>query len=115
MAEVPSNWALADEFSKHIDGFSIGSNDMTQLVLGLDRDSHLVSHIYDERNPAVKRVIKELIQTAKRNNVKIGICGQACSDFEDFLEFLIECEIDSISITSDSLIKVLKMLNKSSV
>lgn len=110
MAELPSNWALADEFSKHIDGFSIGSNDMTQLVLGLDRDSHLVSHIYDERNPAVKRVLRELIQAAKKNGVKIGICGQACSDFEDFLEFLIECDIDSISITSDSLIKVLNMM-----
>src|SRR5690606_23827076 len=84
MAEVPSNVILADEFSKHIDGFSIGSNDLTQLTLGLDRDSSLVADLYDERNEAVKLMISGLIAAAKRNNVKVGICGQAPSDFPDF-------------------------------
>jgi pyruvate,water dikinase len=111
MCEIPSNVILAEDFSKMIDGFSIGSNDLTQLVLGLDRDSHLVSHIYDERNPAVKSMIKQVITIAKKNGVKVGICGQAPSDFPDFVEFLLECEIDSISITPDSLIKVLSTID----
>lgn len=112
MAEIPSNVILADEFSKYIDGFSIGSNDLTQLVLGLDRDSHLVSHIYDERNPAVKSMISQLIRTAKKNNVKVGICGQAPSDRPDFCRFLVEEGIDSISITSDSLFSLLQTLTQ---
>lgn len=112
MAEIPSNVILAEEFSKHIDGFSIGSNDLTQLVLGLDRDSHLVSHIYDERNPAVKLMISQLIKVAKKNNIKCGICGQAPSDKPDFVKFLIDEGIDSISITPDSLLKTLKNMKK---
>ncbi len=110
MAEIPSNIILADEFAKHIDGFSIGSNDLTQLTLGLDRDSSLVAHLYDERNPAVKKMIAKLIESAKRNGVKLGICGQGPSDFPDFAQFLIEEGIDSISLTPDSVIKTIKAI-----
>lgn len=105
MCEIPSNVILADEFSRIFDGFSIGSNDLTQLTLGLDRDSELVSHIYDERNMAVKKLIALVISKAKKNNRKIGICGQAPSDFEDFARFLVECGIDSISLNPDSVVK----------
>lgn len=105
MCEIPSNVILADEFSKIFDGFSIGSNDLTQLILGLDRDSQIVSDIYDERNPAVKTMIKEVIEKAKKNHRKIGICGQAPSDFPDFAQFLVECGIDSISLNPDTVIK----------
>jgi len=110
MCEIPSNVILADEFSKVFDGFSIGSNDLTQLTLGLDRDSELVSHIYDERNEAVKRLIKQVIDTAKANKRKIGICGQAPSDFPDFAAFLVECGIDSMSLTPDTAIKTRLMV-----
>ncbi|MFN4196807.1 MAG: phosphoenolpyruvate synthase [Caldimicrobium sp.] len=105
MCEIPSNVILAEEFAKIFDGFSIGSNDLTQLTLGLDRDSELVAHLYDERNPAVKKMIKEVIKTVKRKGRKIGICGQAPSDFPDFAEFLVECNIDSISLTPDTVVK----------
>ncbi|MEM0465658.1 MAG: phosphoenolpyruvate synthase [Candidatus Pacearchaeota archaeon] len=105
MCEIPSNVILADEFSKIFDGFSIGSNDLTQLILGLDRDSQIVSDIYDERNEAVKIMIKQVIEKAKKNHKKIGICGQAPSDFPDFAEFLVECGIDSISLNPDTVIK----------
>ena len=110
MAEIPSNIILADDFAKHIDGFSIGSNDLTQLTLGLDRDSSLVAHLYDERNPAVKQMIVKLIEAAKRNEVKVGICGQGPSDFPEFAQFLIEQGIDSISLTPDSVIKTIKAI-----
>lgn len=110
MAEIPSNIILADDFAKHIDGFSIGSNDLTQLTLGLDRDSSLVAHLYDERNPAVKQMIAKLIESAKRNGVKVGICGQGPSDFPDFAQFLVEQGIDSISLTPDSVIKTIKAI-----
>jgi len=108
MCEVPSNVILAEEFCKIVDGFSIGSNDLTQLTLGLDRDSHLVSHIYNERNPAVKKMLEMVITTAKKNNVKIGICGQGPSDYPDFANFLVDIGIDSISITPDALYKTLE-------
>ena len=111
MAELPSNIFMADEFAKHIDGFSIGSNDLTQLTLGLDRDSALVAHIYDERNLAVKRAISHLIKVGKENGVKVGICGQGPSDFPDFAQFLVEEGIDTISVTPDSLLKTLKALS----
>jgi pyruvate,water dikinase len=111
MAEIPSNIIMAEEFADHIDGFSIGSNDLTQLTLGLDRDSSLVAHLYDERNPAVKRLLKMLIDTAKRKKVKVGICGQGPSDFPDFAQFLVELGIDSISVTPDSVIKTLKAIS----
>lgn len=112
MAEIPSNIILASEFAKYIDGFSIGSNDLTQLTLGLDRDSALVAHIYNERNDAVKLMIKMLINTAKKCNVKVGICGQGPSDFPDFAQFLVESGIDSISVTPDSLLKTLKAISE---
>ncbi len=110
MAELPSNIIMAEEFAKHIDGFSIGSNDLTQLTLGLDRDSSLVAHLYDERDPAVKALLRMLISTAKRMNVKVGICGQGPSDFPDFAQFLVELGIDSISVTPDSVMKTLKAI-----
>ncbi|GAO43037.1 phosphoenolpyruvate synthase [Flavihumibacter petaseus] len=110
MAELPSNIIMAGEFAKHIDGFSIGSNDLTQLTLGLDRDSSLVAHLYDERDPAVKAMIRMLVKTAKEHNVKVGICGQGPSDFPDFAQFLVEEGIDSISITPDALIKTVKAI-----
>lgn len=112
MAELPSNIFMADEFAKHIDGFSIGSNDLTQLILGLDRDSALVAHIYDERNTAVKRAISHLIKVSKEHGVKVGICGQGPSDFPDFAQFLVEEGIDSISVTPDSLLKTLKAIKE---
>lgn len=112
MAEIPSNIILAEEFAKYIDGFSIGSNDLTQLTLGLDRDSSLVAHIYNERNDAVKQMIKMLINTAKKQGVKVGICGQGPSDFPDFAQFLVENDIDSISVTPDSLMKTLKAISE---
>lgn len=105
MAEIPSNVILAEEFAKVFDGFSIGSNDLTQLTLGLDRDSALLSDIFDENNPAVKSMIAEVIQKAKKAGVKIGLCGQAPSDFPEFTKFLIDQGIDSISFNPDALIK----------
>ncbi|MBA3014763.1 MAG: phosphoenolpyruvate synthase [Proteobacteria bacterium] len=105
MCEIPSNVISADAFCDVFDGFSIGSNDLTQLILGLDRDSDLVAHIYDERNDAVKTMVKMVIDTAKRRGRKIGICGQAPSDFPEFATFLVECGIDSISLISDTVIK----------
>jgi pyruvate,water dikinase len=105
MCEVPSNVILADEFSEIFDGFSIGSNDLTQLVLGLDRDSEKISHIFDERDPAVKRMVQLMIERAKRSGKKIGICGQGPSDYPDFAEFLVQCGIDSISLNPDTVLK----------
>jgi pyruvate, water dikinase len=107
MCEIPSNVIVADQFAEIFDGFSIGSNDLTQLTLGLDRDSDLVSHIFDERNDAVKRLIKQVIDTAHNHKPrrKVGICGQAPSDFPEFAEFLVECGIDSISLNADTVLK----------
>lgn len=110
MCEIPSNVILADQFCEIFDGFSIGSNDLTQLTLGLDRDSELVSHIYNERNEAVKRLVRQVIDTAKKYKRKIGICGQAPSDFPDFAAFLVECGIDSMSLTPDTAIKTRLMV-----
>ncbi|MEM4260860.1 MAG: phosphoenolpyruvate synthase [Candidatus Woesearchaeota archaeon] len=105
MCEIPSNVILADQFADIFDGFSIGSNDLTQLTLGLDRDSELVASIYDERNEAVKRLIQQVIAIAKQKGKKIGICGQAPSDYPEFAQFLVECRIDSISLNPDTVIK----------
>jgi pyruvate,water dikinase len=106
MCEIPSNVVLADEFARVFDGFSIGSNDLTQLTLGLDRDSALVARLFDERSEAVKRLVKHVIEVAHAHEPrrKIGICGQAPSDFPEFAEFLVECGIDSISLNSDAII-----------
>ena len=107
MCEIPSNVVVADQFSEVFDGFSIGSNDLTQLTLGLDRDSDLVAHIFDERNDAVKRLVSQVINVAHSHKPKrkVGICGQAPSDFPEFAEFLVECGIDSISLNPDTVIK----------
>ena len=105
MCEIPSNVILADDFAKIFDGFSIGSNDLTQLTLGLDRDSELVSRLYDERDPAVKDRIAEVIKKARKNKIKIGICGQGPSDHADFAQFLVKCGIDSISLNPDTVLK----------
>ena len=106
MAEIPANILLADKFSERFDGFSIGSNDLTQLVLGVDRDSAELAHLFDERNLAVKRAICHLINTAKQKGRKVGICGQAPSDYPDFAAFLVEAGIDSMSLNPDSVIRV---------
>ncbi|MGO4816887.1 phosphoenolpyruvate synthase [Flavobacterium sp. W22_SRS_FP1] len=105
MIEIPSNVILADEFAQLFNGFSIGSNDLTQLTLGLDRDSALVSDLFTEENPAVKSLIRETIHAAKRNNIKVGLCGQAPSDIPKFAQFLVEEGIDSISFNPDAMIK----------
>lgn len=103
MSELPSNVLLAEDFADVFDGFSIGSNDLTQLVLGMDRDSDVISHISDERSEAVKRLVKHAIKVAHDHKPrrKIGICGQAPSDFPEFAEFLVECGIDSMSLNPD--------------
>ncbi|TXN34985.1 phosphoenolpyruvate synthase [Flagellimonas hymeniacidonis] len=110
MAELPSNILLANRFATMVDGFSIGSNDLTQLALGLDRDSVLVAHLYDERNEAVKMLIKMLLSTAKAHGKKVGICGQGPSDFPDFSKFLVEEGIDYVSVNPDSVFKTLKVI-----
>lgn len=107
MCELPSNVMLAEQFCEVFDGFSIGSNDLTQLTLGLDRDSSLVAHLFDERNAAVKKLIATAISTVKQQGRKIGICGQAPSDYPEFAQFLVEQGIDSISLNPDSLLKTL--------
>jgi pyruvate,water dikinase len=96
---------LADEFAEIFDGFSIGSNDLTQLILGVDRDSEIVAPIFDERNPAVKAMIAQVIDACRAKGRKIGICGQAPSDYPDFAQFLVEQGIDSISLTPDTVLK----------
>jgi pyruvate,water dikinase len=105
MCEVPSNALLMEHFCDLFDGFSIGSNDLTQLTLAVDRDSHLVEEIYDERNSAVKALIQMAIKVAKKKKKKIGICGEAPSTYKEFAEFLIDCGIDSISSAPSSFIK----------
>ncbi len=112
MCELPSNVIFADEFAAVFDGFSIGSNDLTQLTLGLDRDSALVAHIFDERNEAVRRMVTIAIKAAKKYGRKIGICGQAPSDYPEFARFLVELGIDSISLNPDSVIKTILDIGK---
>jgi len=104
MCEIPSNVILAEDFAKIFDGFSIGSNDLTQLTLGVDRDSSLVSHVYDENNPAVKKLIKDVIAVAHKYKKKVGICGQAPSDYPEFAEFLVRAGIDTISLNPDTVV-----------
>jgi pyruvate,water dikinase len=105
MCEIPSNVVCAAEFAEIFDGFSIGSNDLTQLTLGVDRDSEIVAHVFDERDPAVKRLIAQVIGAARHAGRKIGICGQAPSDYPEFAEFLVREKIDSISLNPDVVIK----------
>lgn len=105
MCEIPNNVILAEQFAEIFDGFSIGSNDLTQLTLGLDRDSALVAHIFDERDEGVKELIRQVITKAKHLGRKVGICGQAPSDYPEFAEFLVRQGIDSISLNPDSILK----------
>jgi len=112
MCEIPSNVTLAKEFAEVFDGFSIGSNDLTQLVLGVDRDSELVAHLFDERNEAVKRTIAQVIAAAHAAGRKIGICGQAPSDYPEFARFLVAEGIDSISLNPDSVLKTILAISE---
>ncbi|ROO32481.1 phosphoenolpyruvate synthase [Salinisphaera orenii YIM 95161] len=104
MCELPSNAVLADEFLEYFDGFSIGSNDMTQLSLGLDRDSGLISHLFDERDPAVKIMLEKAISACKRNDKYVGICGQGPSDYPDLAKWLLDQEIESMSLNPDTVV-----------
>ncbi len=112
MAEIPSNVICADEFAEIFDGFSIGSNDLTQLTLGIDRDSGLVAHLFDERHIAVGRMISMLIERAHKHGKPVGICGQGPSDFPDFAEFLVEQGIDSMSLNPDSVMTTIVNIKK---
>jgi pyruvate, water dikinase len=102
MCEIPANVILAEEFAARFDGFSIGSNDLTQLVLGVDRDSAELAGLFDERDPAVKRMITDVIRRAQACGAKVGLCGEAPSNHPDFAEFLVEQGIDSMSLNPDS-------------
>ena len=108
MCEIPNNVILIDEFAKRFDGFSIGSNDLTQLTLGVDRDSPLVAFDFDERDPGVLAFLRQAVEGAKRNGRPCGICGQAPSDYPEIAEFLVRLGIDSISLTPDSVLKTLR-------
>jgi len=110
MCELPANVVFADEFLNVFDGYSIGSNDLTQLALGLDRDSEMVAHLFDERNGAVEKMITMAIEAAKRSGKKIGICGQAPSDYPDFADFLVEKGINSISLNPDTVLKTTQQI-----
>ncbi|MDN5308827.1 MAG: pyruvate, water dikinase [Methanolobus sp.] len=112
MCEIPSNVLLVDEFSKYFDGFSIGSNDLTQLTLGVDRDSEILAESFDERDEAVKRIVSMAIQGAKRNGKHSGLCGQAPSDFPEFAEFLVREGIDSISLNPDSVLQIVPRIRQ---
>jgi pyruvate,water dikinase len=110
MCEIPSNVVLAKEFAEIFDGFSIGSNDLTQLTLGVDRDSEIVAHVFDERDRAVQTLIAQAIRDARQLGRKIGICGQAPSDYPEFARFLVECGIDSISLNPDAVLPTARLL-----
>jgi pyruvate, water dikinase len=112
MCEIPSNVLMADEFLDVFDGFSIGSNDLTQLTLGLDRDSEIVADLFDERNMAVKKLISDVIQVARRKGKKIGICGQAPSDYPEFAQFLVKEGINSISLNADTVVRTMLDLHE---
>jgi pyruvate,water dikinase len=106
MCEIPSNVILAEQFAERFDGFSIGSNDLTQLTLGVDRDSELLANLFDEDDPAVKMSIANVIAAAHKAHVHIGLCGQAPSDRPAFARFLVEARIDSVSVSPDSFLDV---------
>jgi pyruvate,water dikinase len=112
MAEMPSNIILAEDFSDYFDGFSIGSNDLTQLVLGVDRDSAELAYLFDEQHKAVKNSITELIASVHRKKCKVGLCGQAPSDHPEFAAFLVQAGIDSISVNPDSVLPVIEQVAK---
>jgi pyruvate,water dikinase len=110
MCELPANVILADEFLNIFDGYSIGSNDLTQLALGLDRDSEMVAHLFDERNGAVERMVELTIDAAHRAGKKVGICGQAPSDYPEFARFLVEQGITSISLNPDTVLQTTQVI-----
>jgi len=110
MVEIPSNVILLPEFSEYFDGFSIGSNDLTQLTLGVDRDSAIVAHVFDERNAAVQKLIAQAIEHARRLGRKIGLCGQAPSDYPEFATFLVECGIHSMSLNPDAVLRTTRLV-----
>ena len=110
MCEIPNNVISIDEFSKHFDGFSIGSNDLTQLTLGVDRDSAILAEDFDERDDGVKDMIRMAVTGAKRNNRHCGLCGQAPSDYPEMAEFLVEIGIDSMSLTPDTVLKTTQLV-----
>lgn len=110
MCEIPSNVILAEDFAERFDGFSIGSNDLTQLTLGVDRDSGILAKVFDERDAAVKAMIRNVIAAAHRKGRPVGICGQAPSDYPDFAQFLVEAGIDSLSLNPDSVVPMTKRL-----
>jgi pyruvate,water dikinase len=110
MCEIPNNVILAREFAVLFDGFSIGSNDLTQLTLGVDRDSELLAHLFDERDPGVKKLIAMVTRAAHEAGRKVGLCGQAPSDHPEFAEFLADVGLDSISVTADALVGVIRRL-----
>lgn len=110
MAEIPSNFILAEEFAEHVSGFSIGSNDITQLTLGLDRDNHSISYLFNERDPAVKKLIAKICRVANKHGLEIGCCGQGASDYPDFAQFLVEQGISSVSVVPDSLFKTINAI-----
>jgi pyruvate,water dikinase len=110
MCEIPNNVILAEQFSQLFDGFSIGSNDLTQLTLGVDRDSELLTHVFDEQDPGVKEMVRLVVERAHRARRKVSLCGQAPSDHPEFARFLAEVGLDSISVTSDALPRVLEVL-----
>ena len=112
MCELPANALLAEQFLEYFDGFSIGSNDLTQLTLGLDRDSGLIAHLFDERNEAIKLLMKNAIQACKAADKYIGICGQGPSDYPDFAQWLMEQGIDSISLNPDSVVETWLFLSE---
>ena len=112
MCEIPSNVILAEQFAKHFDGFSIGSNDLTQLILGVDRDSAGLSYLFDENDAAVTQAIKEVIKKAHKKGVKVGFCGQAPSDNPEYAAFLVKSGIDSVSLNPDSIIEVIKTIHQ---
>jgi pyruvate,water dikinase len=111
MTEIPNNVILAEQFARFFNGFSIGSNDLTQLTLGVDRDSELLSGIFDINDPGVKKMIAMVLAAARKTHTKIGLCGQAPSDYPEFAQFLVENGIDSISFNPDALISGIKNIN----
>ena len=110
MCEIPNNVILIDQFAKHFDGFSIGSNDLTQLTLGVDRDSEIVAFDYDERDEGVKEMIRLAVEGCRRNQIHSGLCGQAPSDYPDMAEYLVELGIDSMSLNPDSILKTTRQV-----
>jgi len=110
MCEIPNNVIQLDAFAAHFDGFSIGSNDLTQLTLGVDRDSEIVAFDFDERDPGVREMIRLAIEGCRRNGVHSGICGQAPSDYPEITEFLVEAGIDSISLSPDTVLRATRQI-----